>query len=90
MGVYKLQDDPLSKKEENNLNKKLKKLIKNFDLIIVSDYGHGFISKKSANIICSNSKYLAVNAQINSGNIGYHSMKKYKRCDCVIINEREN
>ena len=45
--------------------------------------------KKSANIICSNSKYLAVNAQINSGNIGYHSMKKYKRCDCVIINERE-
>ena len=89
LGVYKLQDDPLSKKEENNLNKKLKKLIKNFDLIIVSDYGHGFISKKSANIICSNSKYLAVNAQINSGNIGYHSMKKYKRCDCVIINERE-
>ena len=57
--------------------------------MVVSDYGHGLISKKSANTICLNSKYLAVNAQINAGNIGYHSMKKYKNCDCVIINERE-
>jgi rfaE bifunctional protein kinase chain/domain/rfaE bifunctional protein nucleotidyltransferase chain/domain len=89
LGVYKLNDDPLAVKEENILNKKLKKIIKKFDLVIVSDYGHGFISKKSANIICSNSKYLAVNAQINAANIGYHSMKKYKNCDCVIINERE-
>ena len=30
-----------------------------------------------------------MNAQINAANIGYHSMKKYKNCDCVIINERE-
>ena len=89
LGVYKLEDDPLSKKEENIFNKKLIKLIKKFDLVVVSDYGHGFISKKSANIICSHSNYLAVNAQINAGNIGYHSLKKYKNCDCVIINERE-
>ena len=89
LGIYKLQDDPLSKKEETIFNKKLKRLIKKFDLVVVSDYGHNFISKKSANIICSDSRYLAVNAQINSGNIGYHSMKKYKNCDCVVINERE-
>ena len=89
LGVYKLNDDPLTSKEENNLNKKLEKLVKKFDVVIVSDYGHGFISDKSARIICSNSKYLALNAQVNAANIGYHSMRKYTNPDCVIINEKE-
>ena len=32
---------------------------------------------------------MAINAQINSSNIGYHSMKKYKNFDCLVINEKE-
>ena len=35
------------------------------------------------------SKYLALNAQVNAANIGYHSMRNYKNVDCVIINEKE-
>ena len=57
--------------------------------MVVSDYGHGLISKKSANLICKLSKYLALNAQVNAANIGYHSMRNYKNIDCVIINEKE-
>ena len=45
-------------------------------MVIVSDYGHGLISKKSAQIICKKSKYLAVNAQLNASNVGFHSMKE--------------
>ena len=71
------------------LNNQLKRLINVHDLIIVSDYGHGFISKKSAELICRHSKYLSLNAQVNAANIGYHSMRKYKNIDCVIINEKE-
>ena len=89
LGVYKLNDDPLLKSEENKLNKKLKSCIKKFDLVIVCDYGHGFISDKTANIVCQNSKYLALNAQVNAANIGYHSMRKYKNLKCLIINEKE-
>ena len=89
LGVYKINDDPLNKKNENLFNEKLKKLLPKFDLVVVSDYGHGLISKKSAQIICKNSKYLALNAQVNAANIGYHSMKKYKNVDCVIINNSE-
>lgn len=89
LGVYKLNDDPLKKNQEKKFIFKLKKIIKNYDLVIVSDYGHGFISEQAAKIICSNSKYLALNAQINAANIGYNSMKKYKNVDCVIVNERE-
>jgi len=89
LGVYKINDDVLLEAEEKLFNKKLKKLLPKHDLVIVSDYGHGLISETSAKIICKNSKYLALNAQINAANVGYHSMRKYKNIDCVIINEKE-
>jgi len=88
-GVYTINDDILTGNDELLFNKMLKKIIPKFDLIIVSDYGHGLISNKSASIICKYSKYLALNAQINASNVGYHSMRKYKNVDCVIINEKE-
>jgi rfaE bifunctional protein kinase chain/domain/rfaE bifunctional protein nucleotidyltransferase chain/domain len=88
-GVYTINDDILEKKEEKLFYNKLKKLIPKHDLVIVSDYGHGLISNKSANLISKLSKYLALNAQINAANVGYHSMRNYKTVDCVIINEKE-
>ena len=57
--------------------------------MIVSDYGHGFISKKIAKLLSKKSKYLALNAQINAANIGFHTMRNYKGVNCVIINEKE-
>ncbi len=89
LGVYKINDDVLTHKNEKLFNKKLLKLISSHDLVIVSDYGHGLISSKSAKIICKKAKYLALNAQVNAANVGYHSMRKYKNIDCVIINETE-
>ena len=89
LGVYTINDDILEKKEEKLFHNKLKKLIPKHDLVIVSDYGHGLISNKSANLISKLSKYLALNAQINAANVGYHSMRNYKTVDCVIINEKE-
>ena len=47
------------------------------------------ISEKTAKIICNSSKFVALNAQINAANIGYHSMRKYKNINCLIINEKE-
>ncbi len=89
IGIDRLNDELLNTTQEKKMNNQLKKIIKKFDLVIVSDYGHGFISKKSANIICKNSKFLALNAQVNAANTGYHSMRNYKNVNCVIINERE-
>jgi len=88
-GVYNLNDNILNQKEEKTFNKFLKKEIKKYDLVIVSDYGHGLISKSSANIICKSSKFLALNAQVNAFNIGYHTMKNYRNFDTLIINEKE-
>ena len=37
---------PLDLDNEKKLNNFLNKQLKNFDLVIISDYGHGFISDK--------------------------------------------
>jgi bifunctional ADP-heptose synthase (sugar kinase/adenylyltransferase) len=89
LGVYKINYDYLNTSDEKLFSKKLKKLIPNYDIIIVSDYGHGLISEKSSKLICKKSKYLALNAQINAANLGYHSMRKYKNVDFFINNEAE-
>jgi len=89
LGVYKINDDILANKQDKIFYNILNKMLPKYDLVIVSDYGHGLISKRTASLICKNSKYLALNAQINLANIGSHSMRNYKNADCLIVNERE-
>ena len=87
--LSQINDEILTKKQDRLFCNILKDKVPKYDLVIVSDYGHGMISKKGANLICKLSKYLALNAQINAANVGYHSMRNYKNINCVIINENE-
>ena len=89
LGIYTLNDELLNKKDEFIFKKMILKEIKKHDVVIVSDYGHGLITKKLAKLLCKNSKFLALNAQVNASNSGYHSIQKYKGVDCVVINETE-
>ena len=34
-------------------------------------------------------KFIALNAQVNASNIGYHTLQKYKNINATIINETE-
>ena len=88
-GIYNFNDEILNKKNEKEFNKKLLSLIKKNDIVIVSDYGHGLISERSAKIICKHSKFLALNAQVNAANIGYHTISNYNNFNTLIINEKE-
>ena len=87
--MYKINDEILTKNDEFNFNKILNKELHRYDLVIVSDYGHGLISKKSAEIICKKSKFLALNAQVNASNIGFHTIRNYKNFNTLVINEKE-
>ena len=88
-GVYSLNDEVLTNEQENYFNKKIIKLINSHDIVIVSDYGHGLISDKAAKLIVKKSKFVAVNTQLNSSNIGFHVISKYKGANFITINETE-
>ncbi|MDC0449573.1 PfkB family carbohydrate kinase [Pelagibacteraceae bacterium] len=88
LGIYTINDNLLSKKNEIEF-KQLINTAGKYDVVITSDYGHGLISKQCAKIIYKKSKYLALNAQVNAANIGFHGLKKYRNVHSVIINEKE-
>ncbi len=88
-GIYSLNDDISPTKDDVKISKYIEKNILKYDLILISDYGHGFISNKTAKKITSKNKYIALNAQVNAANIGYHDLLKYRNIDAVIINETE-
>ena len=84
-----MKDNDIPKREESNIARHLEKVISSYDLVVVSDFGHGLLTKKLIDLICSKSKYLAVNAQTNSANIGFNMVTKYPRANCVCIDELE-
>ena len=89
LGVYSINDSQMNGENHNQLHTYLDELIPKHDLVIVSDYGHGFLSKETAKQISKQSVFTSLNAQINAANIGYHTMNNYKNIDCAIINETE-
>ena len=40
-------------------------------------------------MICKKSKFLALNAQVNAFNIGFHTIRNYKNFNTLLINEKE-
>ncbi len=89
LGVYKINDQSPDKNFNKRLQNKIKQKSKNADIVIVSDYGHGFISDSTAKILTSLKNMLSLNAQINASNYSYYSLRKYKNINILIINENE-
>ncbi len=74
---------------DNEACRYLKENIRNFDLVLVTDFGHGFIGRNIVDVLCSEAKFLALNTQTNSANTGFNLVTKYPRADYVCIDEPE-
>ncbi|PIR20615.1 MAG: cytidyltransferase [Deltaproteobacteria bacterium CG11_big_fil_rev_8_21_14_0_20_47_16] len=60
-----------------------------FDMVLVTDFGHGMLSENVIKTLTKTAKFLAVNTQTNSANTGYNVITKYPRADYVCIDEPE-
>jgi sugar/nucleoside kinase (ribokinase family) len=87
--VYYYDDRPLSKNTEDEMANILINITGGYDLVLVTDFGHGFLSPRLIDLICKKSKFLAVNAQSNTGNYGFNLITKYPRADYVCLDEPE-
>ena len=83
----------LPNKIDNRFEKKILNIIskknKDYDMILICDYGHSFLSNSVVKQIKKFKKFISVNAQINAANIGYHTVDKYFGVDSIVINENE-
>ena len=61
-----------------------------YDLVVVFDYGYGFLIKELRDKIMKESRYLAVNAQSNSLNYGFNRIdEKWPKADFAVCDELE-
>lgn len=68
---------------------KLATIVKDYDLVVIGDYGHGLLDSQSMEILQTESKFLALNCQTNSANYGTNIITKYKRADMFALDEKE-
>tara|TARA_A100001011_G_C14317957_1_gene848889 strand:- start:2283 stop:3800 length:1518 start_codon:yes stop_codon:yes gene_type:complete len=88
LGLYNFNENKLSDSEIKIFQKKIIKELNRYNIIIVSDYGHNLINEKLSKLLSKNKKII-VNTQLNAANIGYHTIGKYYKTKCAIINEVE-
>ncbi|MDP2922725.1 MAG: PfkB family carbohydrate kinase [Candidatus Omnitrophota bacterium] len=67
----------------------LNSYLKEFDMVLVADFGHGVITPKITKLLCKKAKFLAVNVQTNSANLGFNLVTKFSRADYICIDEPE-
>lgn len=60
-----------------------------FDLVVVTDFGHGAVTPDLIERLTREARFLAVNAQTNSTNFGFNLISKFQRADFVVIDELE-
>lgn len=89
--LYIIDDQPSLKLEEEIKNC-LSNLLFNerdYDLVLVLDYGHGLFTPSLRKFLCSLSHFLAVNAQTNTANLGFNLITKYQKANYFCLDEPE-
>jgi rfaE bifunctional protein nucleotidyltransferase chain/domain len=87
--VYTMDDTPLDETARKEIDKVAAERVRGADVVIVTDFGHGLIAPSTIDTLIANSKFLAVNAQSNSGNHGYNLITRYPRADYICIDAPE-
>ncbi len=87
--IYNMDDRLLGDSNNKKILKYLENNVKKFDVVILMDYGHGFVNKKIYKILKNKSKFLAINCQTNSANHGFNFITKYEKSDYMCIDEPE-
>ena len=85
----------LSPKETSSKTKeiildKVAKNIKNFDLVLVADFGHGILTDELRELVQRDAPFLALNCQTNSNNFGFNIInRQYNRADSFSLDHTE-
>lgn len=86
---YLEETNSLSPHLEEEICAYLNSYLKDYDMVIVTDFGHGLITPKIVKVLCTRANFLAVNVQTNSANLGFNIITKFPRADYICLDEPE-
>ncbi|MFH2204173.1 MAG: PfkB family carbohydrate kinase [Elusimicrobiota bacterium] len=84
-----LNDEPLQTRDEKVFARMLQQQLRSCDLVVVNDFGHGLLTEGLRRDLSRCRRFLALNTQSNSANLGFNEITKYSRADYVSIDELE-
>ena len=84
-----INDNYINGNNESGVINYLKSIIPDYDLVLISDFGHGFVTNKIIKVIKESSKIFAVNTQTNAANSGFNMVTKYLNPHFVCLDEAE-
>ena len=87
--VYSIDDTPLNGALEDSVVELIATRARAADLVIAADFGHGLITPRAIDTLNEEARFLAVNTQTNSANIGYNLVSRYGRAHYVCIDAPE-
>ena len=87
--LYVMDNGESKPSESHALCERLRELIPHYDVVLVTDYGHGMISPQVVDLLCREARFLALNTQMNAGNLGFNTVSKYSRADFLCVSENE-
>jgi rfaE bifunctional protein kinase chain/domain len=84
-----LDDRNIPGDQEAKIVSYLKKHLHDYDVVLVSDFGHGFLTKRVIKLIGSRARRYSVNTQTNAANSGYNLITKYFKPYFICLDEGE-
>jgi cytidyltransferase-like protein len=87
--IYVMDDAGLPAERDEALNRWLDKELEGYDAVLMADFGHGAVSRRTVDTVCGKAGFLAVNTQANAGNRGFNTVLKYPRVDYACMAEHE-
>lgn len=73
----------------NKLYREIVKIIKDFDVVFLCDFGHGMIDDDVMELVQNKAKLIVLNCQTNSSNRGTNIITKYKNADFFSLDQNE-
>lgn len=87
--IQYLDDAPMPAEREHALQQHLSDALEAHDFLVTADFGHGLMTERLREFVASCGKFLAVNTQSNSANLGFNPVTKYRRANFVCVDEPE-
>ena len=87
--LYIMDDAPIPTDLDAAMAEDFRRLVADYDMVIVADFGHTSIGPRLLDAMCSTAPFLAVNTQANAGNRGFNTISRYPRADLISLAEHE-
>lgn len=84
-----LDDSPVPDDLSRKIIEKIQSTYQNYDMILIDDFGHGFLNQKIMDSITKLKKFIGANIQTKNSNYGFNPVTKCKRADFISLNPFE-